>query len=387
MGLSGWQILSQVRTGLSGRADGIAGEQPVGSGQQAPHISGSASCPGGRRRTGGGWFTTVSNKDLIQFTRQLATLLDAGLPIVRSLQTLADQARAGAFRRVLREMARQINDGATLAEAMAGRPRVFRQLHVKLVEAGEKGGDLEKILFDLADYMERMRSFKRQAVVSMIYPALMLAAAIAVIVLLVWVLSSLGLPSAGFLTLLRAPAMVLIAPMAVLVILRLVGAVGPGRVALDFLKLQIPVVGKIYRKSAVARVTRTLAMMVRSGVPILEALRMTGQAAGNAAYARTLDRVEHAVQQGHNLTEAMVRSRFADAMTMNMIHVGEQSGQLDKMLFKVADTCEEDVRTMVSALISVLKPALIILMALIIGGMVIMMYARVLGSAGALMEY
>jgi len=342
---------------------------------------------GGRRTAG-----SVSKKLLTQFTRQLATLQDAGLPLLRSLRILEQQQKPGMLRVALRLVAEDVEGGATLSEAMARHPKAFDRLYTNMVRAGELGGVLDLVLQRLADFMEKSQALKRKVVGAMIYPAAVITFATAIVIgLMVAVVpkfmeiySGMGanLPAVTQMLLGLSDwiaeqygwAYILALPVCVFVVMRLLRASQGGRMFVDRLKLSIPIMGRIVSKTAVARFTRTLGTLLTAGVPILEALEITRQTSGNEVFARALVRVHDGIREGESFADPLRQAKVVEPMVVNMIDVGEETGELDKMLYKVADTYDEEVDTLVSGMTSLMEPVMVITLGVIVGFIVIALF-------------
>ncbi len=339
-----------------------------------------------RRRVGG-----VSRKLLTQFTRQLSTLINAGLPILRSLRILEQQQKPGPMRLAVRYVADDVEGGATLSEAMARHPKVYDRLYTNMVRAGEVGGVLDSILQRLADFMEKTEALKRKVLSAMIYPIAVISFAFGILALLlmfvipkfqeIFIEMGSKLPSITRF-LLRASAwvtaggwaVILGIPVGLWVLTKLIRISAGGRYVLDSLNLRIPIMGRILGKTAVARFSRTLGTLLAAGVPILEALTITADTAGNEVYSRALSKVREGIREGENFAAPLRTARIVDPMVVNMIDVGEETGELDKMLNKIADTYDEEVETLVAGLTSLLEPVMIIALGLIIGTIVISLF-------------
>jgi type IV pilus assembly protein PilC len=350
--------------------------------------AGAAAAPAGakRRRVG-----KVSTKLVTQFTRQLSTLINAGLPILRSLRILEQQQKPGMLRIAIRYVADDVEGGATLSEAMARHNKAFDRLYTNMVRAGEVGGVLDTILFRLADFMEKNQALKSKVKGAMIYPVAVISFACAILgMMLTFVIpkfrdifQGMGVKLPGItLFLLNTSAWVVSGgwavllgiPVVLVILLKLIRLSVGGRYMLDLLKLRMPIFGMIIGKSSIARFSRTLGTLLAAGVPILEALTITAETAGNDVYARALGKVREAIREGESFATPLRVARIVDPMVVNMIDVGEETGELDKMLNKVADTYDEDVESLVGNLTHMLEPVIIIVLGLIIGTIVIALF-------------
>jgi len=346
-----------------------------------------------RRKPAGSGFTIgrVSNKQLTQFTRQLSTLQDAGLPILRSLRILEQQLKPGLLRTIVRQVADDVEGGATLSEAMSKHPKAFDRLYVNMVQAGETGGVLELILRRLADFMEKNQRLRRRVIGAMIYPIAVLTFAGAIVsLIMIFVIPRFkeifkdfgaDLPQITKTLLAVSDWMVhggwlflLGTPIAFVIFVKIVRQFQTGRFILDWIKLRIPVLGMIVGKSSVARFTRTLGTLISAGVPILEAINITRETAGNEVYARALAKVHDAIREGDTFANPLRATKVCDAIVVNMIDVGEETGDLDKMLMKIADNYDEEVDTLVGSLVSLLEPIMVILLGCTVGFIVIALF-------------
>jgi type IV pilus assembly protein PilC len=341
-------------------------------------------------RTGPGRGRKVKGKDMAIFTRQFSTMIDAGLPLVQCLNVLAEQSDAKVLRGVSGNVARSVESGATLADALKKHPRVFDELYTNLVAAGEAGGILDTILQRLAVYIEKATALKRKIKAAMIYPATIIGVAFLVVIfMLTFVIptfatmfKSLGadlpLPTQVVLWLsafVRSYFFVIIAAIGGMIWgVRAYYRTEHGRSTIDATLLRVPVFGLLIRKVAVARFTRTLGTLVSSGVPILEALRITARTAGNRVIEKAILQCRTAVTAGRTLAEPLKASTVFPPMVTQMISVGEQTGALDAMLAKIAEFYDDEVDTAVAGLTALLEPLMIVILGILIGGMVIAMY-------------
>ena len=353
-----------------------AGAAPAGAGQVA-----------GPRRTAG----SVSKKLLTQFTRQLSTLVDAGLPLLRSLRILEQQQKPGMMRVAIRVVADDVEGGTTLSEAMARHPKAFDRLYTNMVQAGELGGVLDLILQRLADFMEKSQALKRKVISAMIYPAAVISFAVLIVIgLMIFVVpqfktiySGMGANLPGLtLALLNISdwikswgwIAILATPLCIWLLFRLLRTSDGGRYFVDSLKLHTPILGRIVSKTSVARFARTLGTLLSAGVPILEALTITRETSGNEVYARALARVYEGIREGESFADPLRQAKIVEPMVVNMIDVGEETGELDKMLGKVADTYDEEVETLVAGMTSLLEPVMVITLGVIVGFIVLALF-------------
>ncbi|MFP4354856.1 MAG: type II secretion system F family protein [Phycisphaerae bacterium] len=355
--------------------------------QQKKSAGAQAGAAAAKRRTAG----RVPRKLLTQFTRQLSTLIDAGLPILRSLRILEEQQKPGMLRVAIRMVAEDVEGGATLSEAMSRHPKAFDRLFVNMVRAGELGGVLDLILQRLADFMEKSQALKRKIVGAMIYPAAVITFAVLIVaVLLMFVVpkfqtifADMGdeLPPVTEALLGFSDWMVRIGwiwmlafPIGLYLLIKLLRTSPGGRYFVDNVKLHIPLFGLIVSKGAVARFARTLGTLLSAGVPILEAINITRETSGNEVYVRALGKVHDGIREGESFAGPLKQAKIVDPMVVNMIDVGEETGELDKMLNKVADTYDEEVEVLVGAMTSLMEPLLIIFLGLIVGFIVIALF-------------
>lgn len=333
----------------------------------------------------------VPAKLLTIFTRQLSTLVDAGLPILRSLRILEQQQKPGMLRVAIRLVAEDVEAGKTLSEAMARHPKAFDRLYTNMVRAGELGGVLDVILQRLADFMEKSQALKRKVVGAMIYPIAVLGFAFAIVMgIMIFVVPkfeeifagmgaqlpgltlallnfSRWLTSIGWLVI---PGVVI----GIYLLLQLLKMSLTGRLLIDRFKVSFPIFGMIVSKTTVARFSRTLGTLLAAGVPILEAIQITRDTSGNELYARALGRVHDGIREGESFADPLRQAKIVDPMVVNMIDVGEETGELDKMLNKVADTYDDEVETLVASMVSLMEPVMVISLGLIVGFIVIALF-------------
>jgi type IV pilus assembly protein PilC len=358
-----------------------------GGKKKASAAAAAATSSGPSRRKVG----RVPVKQLTQFTRQLSTLQDAGLPILRSLRILEEQQKPGMLRVAIRLVAEDVEAGASLSEAMGRHPKAFDRLYVNMIRAGELGGVLDLILNRLADFMEKAQALRRKIIGAMIYPIAVITFAILIVSLLLMfvvpkfakIFDDMGekLPAVTKALLDLSDNMVqggwiyLVAvPLGFFVITKLLRTTESGAYFLDRTKLSIPIMGQITGKSSIARFSRTLGTLLAAGVPILDALAITADTAGNEVYTRALRNVRDSIREGESIAKPLRQARVVDPMVVNMIDVGEETGELDKMLEKVADTYEEEVETLVAGMVSLLEPVMVIVLGGIVGFIVIALF-------------
>jgi type IV pilus assembly protein PilC len=340
----------------------------------------------------------IKQRDVVIFTRQFATMIDAGLPILQCLQILGAQTDSKPFRKIINAVKDDVESGATLAESMAKHPDAFTDLYTSLVRAGEIGGILDTILVRLSTYLEKAARLKSKIKGAMIYPACIVGAAILVTaILLVWVIPVFGEVFSSFGAALPAPTQFVInlsqftiahvwflaaIPIAAGLAIRYAYKTSAGRLTIDRVMLRVPVFGVLLRKSAVARVTRTLSTLVSSGVPILDALTITARTAGNKVVEGAIVVARTSISNGRTIAEPLIESKVFPPMVCQMISVGETTGALDAMLTKIADFYEDEVDNAVANLMSMLEPMVILVLGVVIGGLVVSMYLPIfkLGS-------
>jgi len=332
----------------------------------------------------------VSTKELAIFTRQFSVMIDAGLPLVQCLEILASQQENKTFQRILASVRSSVEGGSTLSAAMRQHTKVFDDLFVNMVEAGEAGGILDTILQRLSTYIEKNVKLKRAVKSALIYPFAVISIAGGVITLLLWKVVpifaklfvglgvSLPLPTrvviglSNFVS--RYAVLAIIGLFLLAIVVRQYYKTPNGRLAIDSLLLRLPLIGTILRKIAVARFSRTLGTLIASGVPILEGLEITARTSGNAVIERAILQTRKAVEAGRTLVDPMRDSDIFPSMVTQMIGVGEQTGAMDAMLSKIADFFEEEVDAAVKDLLTALEPIMILFLGVIVGGIVISMY-------------
>ncbi|MGA9450964.1 MAG: type II secretion system F family protein [Verrucomicrobiia bacterium] len=337
---------------------------------------------------------------LTVFTRQLATLIDVGMPLLRGLRILEEQAENQALKRVIMEVAINVESGGTLSEALAAHPRVFSPLYVNLVKAGEIGGVLDVVLRRQAEFMEKALKIKGKIKAAMFYPAAVLVTATGILTLLLsFVIPRFQAVFEGLLNGREMPAFTLLVlkisdgfkshfPAAGMTVLALVVAfrlfvrTPCGRRWFDRLKLSLPVLGKVFRKVALARFARTFGTLLGGGVPILQALTIVKETAGNVIVGDVIAKVHDNVKEGGSIAGPLKASRIFPAMIAGMVDVGEQTGALPDLLMRIADTCDEEVDNAVSATTALLEPIMIILLAVVVGSIVIAMFLPLIRIIG-----
>jgi type IV pilus assembly protein PilC len=334
----------------------------------------------------------ISDKDLVIFTRQFATMIDAGLPLVQCLEILSSELENQAFKSVLRSVKEQVEAGSTFADALGKHPKVFDALFVNMIAAGEVGGILDTILNRLATTIEKSMRLKKQIKGAMVYPAVVMSIAVVVVgVLLIFVLpmfSKMFIDMGGklpaftqfmmdishWLTVGFGWLYILIGAGIIFGVYRALKMNPKGEFLLHQLYMFLPVVGDLIRKTAVASFTRTLGTMVSSGVPLLDGLEITARVAGNRVVELEIKRVRQAISEGKTMAEPLRGSKVFPPMVVQMIGVGEQTGAMDAMLNKIADFYEEEVDDAVAALTSLMEPLLMVFLGVTVGGIAIALY-------------
>jgi len=340
----------------------------------------------------------VSRRELAIFTRQFATMIDAGLPLVQCLDILGMQQENQAFKQVILKVKEDVESGSTFADALEKHPKVFDELFVNLVSAGEVGGILDTILARLAAYIEKAMKLAKQVKSAMVYPSTILAVALIVTtVLLLYVIPIFGQMFQDFGAALPAPTMIVLAISAytrkyfllglALIVVLVLGIrwyykQEGGRRRIDRFLLRVPIFGDLLRKIAVARFSRTLGTMVSSGVPILESMDIVAKSAGNKIIEEAIVKARASISEGKTISEPLAESKVFPVMVTQMVSVGEATGALDTMLNKIADFYDDEVDAAVGALTSLLEPMLMIFLGVVIGGLVIAMYLPIFKLAG-----
>ncbi len=339
----------------------------------------------------------VKTKEVVIMTRQLATLIGAGMALLRSLNILIAQMKPCKLRDILREVVTDVQTGSTLNEALAKHPHVFDRLFVNMVRAGETGGTLEEVLARLADFMERRQALKRRVRKALIYPICVLGFALVIVLgILMFVVPTFAEVFADFDAELPAPTLLLIdigdfvlyrwwigllMVNSIIITIKLIGKSEYVKIGRDYAVLKIWMIGGLVTKIAVARFARTLGTLIRSGVPILESLRITKETIGNAAIENAVQKVHDSIKEGDTIARPLDEAKVFPAMVVNMIDVGEETGSLDQMLMKVADIYDAEVEEAVDAMLQLLEPILIIGLGIIIGFIVISLYLPIFSLA------
>jgi len=338
----------------------------------------------------------IKPKLLMIFTRQLATLIDSGLPLLRGLTVLGKQEPNPVLRNTVNSLADSVQTGATFSESLSQHPKIFNKLFVNMVKAGELGGVLEVVLTRLAEYMEKAHKLKNKIVSAMVYPVIVLFIAVAILVFLMLFIvpkfKEMFAEQGGELPLISRivfgmsenmianpyvlpnVAWIFIVLGGLFVLLKVWSNTKGGRSMVDSFKLKIPVMGDLTKKSSISRFARTLGTLVTSGVPILQALTITRDTAGNVVVSNAIDKVHEAVKEGESIVAPLQASKIFPAMVISMVDVGEETGQLPEMLLKIADVYDDEVDNAVTALTSVLEPIMIVFLALVVGTIVFALF-------------
>jgi type IV pilus assembly protein PilC len=334
----------------------------------------------------------VRPKILMIFTRQLATLIDAGLPLLRGLNVLAKQERDTVLRNATLSLAEAVQSGSTFSEALSQHPVIFNELYVNMVKAGELGGVLELVLGRLAEFQEKAAKIKNKVVAAMVYPIIVMTMAVAIMTfLLIFIvpkfetifhdmLGDKPLPSVTLFVidvskLVQNHWLVLLGGIVItLAFYKSANRTTGGRSVTDTVKLHLPLFGDLIRKTAISRFSRTLGTLVTSGVPILQALNITRETAGNMVVARAISQVHDSVKEGESIVQPLEASGVFPPMVISMIDVGEETGQLPEMLLKIAEVYDDEVDNAVAALTSMLEPIMIVFLALVVGTIVIALF-------------
>lgn len=343
--------------------------------------------------------TRVSQREVAVFMRLFATMIGAGLPLLQSLNILARQTDRGSFRKVVRRLIHDVESGETLAGAVGRHPRVFSELSVNMVAAGEAAGALDTVLVRLAEFLEKNSALGRKIRTAMVYPAMIVGVAVpTVAILLVFVIPTFQTMFASSGVPLPLPTrivigasevvksswwMLLIAGAACLVVLDRARRTDRGRLLADRLLLSIPVLGSMLRKAAVARFTRTLGTLVASGVSILEGLEVTARTAGNRVIHDAVMKSRASIAGGNTIAGPLEESGAFTPMVVRMVEVGEQTGGLDEMLARVADFYDEEVDSALEALIAAVEPLMIVVLGVVVGGMIVAMYLPIFDMINA----
>ncbi|MCX7010663.1 MAG: type II secretion system F family protein [Kiritimatiellaeota bacterium] len=338
------------------------------------------------------FLSKVKSKELMTFTRQLATLIDAGLPLLRGLQIIIRQEKNPLLKKTTQELAESIESGSTFAEALASHPKIFNKLYVNMVRAGEIGGVLDTVLMRLAEFMEKAQRIKSKVTGAMVYPVVVLIMAIGILLFLMTfivprfadifkdLLEGASLPTLTMIVMKVSDALtkqlpyVVIGIVAFVIGIRIIAKTSFGRLALDKFKLTMPIFGVLVQKTAISRFSRTLGTLMSSGVPVLQALSIVKETSGNEAIGRAIQVVHDSVKEGENMAPPIESCSVFPPMVVGMVEAGEETGKLPEMLMKIADSYDDDVDATVQGLTSIIEPLLIIFLALIVGTIVIALF-------------
>jgi type IV pilus assembly protein PilC len=346
----------------------------------------------------------VKPKILMIFTRQLATLIDSGLPLLRGLNVLAKQERDTVLRNTINKLADGVQGGSTFSESLAQHPLIFNHLYVNMVKAGEVGGVLELVLRRLAEFQEKAQKIKNKVVAAMVYPIIVMTMAIAIMTfLLVFIvpkfeaifhdmlgdkpLPAITLFVIGVSNFVKNHGLLLFSLLiAAVAAYKLIARTRAGRSVIDRCKLRVPLFGDLIRKTSISRFSRTLGTLVTSGVPILQALNITRETAGNMVIAGAISQVHDSVKEGESITQPLEASGVFPPMAVSMIDVGEETGQLPEMLLKIADVYDDETDNSVAALTSMLEPIMIVFLALVVGTIVIALFMPLISIISGLQQ-
>ncbi|HIJ66231.1 MAG TPA: type II secretion system F family protein [Candidatus Hydrogenedentes bacterium] len=337
----------------------------------------------------------IKTTEVLLFTRQLSTIVNAGLPLLQGLDILSEQTEDQRFAQIIQEISEEVEGGETFSEALRRHPNAFPDLYTSMVRAGEAGGDLDGVLSQLADYLEATEDLKRRIKSAMTYPVVAFSMIILIAsALVIWVVPQFAEIFATFGKQLPLPTRMLIevsdwlrswrllvliaAIIGAIFAIRVYGRTETGRFNLDSLKLRLPVFGKLLRKVAISRFSRTLSTLTRSGVAILQALEIVERTAGNEVFARAVRNAGDSVRGGEALAEPLARSGEFPALVTRMIGVGEKTGALESMLGKISDFYDSEVKAAVDGLTSLIEPILILMMGIVVGTIVVCLFLPIL---------
>ncbi|MCP4252909.1 MAG: type II secretion system F family protein [Candidatus Scalindua sp.] len=332
----------------------------------------------------------VSDKQINPFTRQLSTLQNADIPIVQSLTILETQMRKGLLKNAVEEIIADIKGGDTLSIAMSKHPKVFDKLYVNIINAGEISGTLDEILERLATYREKMQKLKRKIISAMMYPTTVILASGAILsAIMMFIIprfatmfQEMGVPLPSLTSGLISVSNFLFIywysifgiPVAVFIIFKLIGKIYKCRLIIDRLKFKIPIFGKLINKSVVSKFARTLSTLISSGVPILEALNNVRNITGNLAMSKAVNRIHDSIREGESIAKPLRESKICELMVVNMVEIGEQTGELDKMLSKIADNYDNEIDSLVESLTSMLEPVIVLFLGISVGTIVVALF-------------
>ena len=394
MGLFPTKIIESEKEEKAAKVKGKPAVKPAGGKKKGGSMNLTLSIPG----FGG----KVKPKVLTTFTRQLATLVDAGLPLLRGLRVLEKQERNVVLKKILGELATSIEGGSTFSEALAQHPKVFNRLFVNMVKAGELGGVLEVVLKRLAEFSEKAQKIKSKVKAAMFYPVAVLIVAVGIMILLMTfvvpkfkdVFAGMGITLPGFTVFVLTASDIiqhnivacLIGLVVAFILFKLFLKTKFGRLMWDRFILVCPPMGQVVSKVAISRFTRTLGTLVSSGVPILQALNIVRETAGNVVIANAVLKIHDSVKEGETITAPMESAKVFPPMVVSMVDVGEQTGAMPEMLLKISDNYEEEVDNAVSAMTSLLEPIMIVFLAVIVGSIVIAMFLPLIAMIGSMTD-
>ena len=386
------------------------GEAGGGGGSSAAKGASKAAASGGRKASKNIEIKLpkflrpkVKTKDLTTLTRQLATLVDAGLPLLRGLRVLQRQSENATLKEALGGMAESVEGGNTFSESLTAYPKIFDNLYVNMVKAGEAGGVLEVVLNRLAELAEKADKIKNKVKGAMVYPIVVLVAAVGITAFLLVavipkfqgifkdLLNGKPLPAITQFVIdasqfvMQNGLQVVIGIAAFVVIMKVILKTKAGKYTMDVIKLKAPVIGTLVSRTAIARLTRTLGTLMSSGVPVLQSLQIVRDTAGNAVIAKAMQSVHDAVKEGETMTAPLAASKVFPPMVISMVEVGEETGALPDMLTRIANTYEDEVDNAVAGLTSAIEPMMIIILAVVVGTIVIAMFMpmiQIIGSLG-----
>ena len=347
---------------------------------------------------------TIKPKTLMIFTRQLATLIDSGLPLMRGLTVLGKQEPDPLLRTTIGKLADSVQGGSTFSDGLSQHPKIFNKLYVNMVKAGELGGVMELVLVRLADFQEKAQKLKNKVVSAMFYPAIVLVIAVAIMAfLLVYIVPKFEQIFADMLGGKPLPALtqfvigtsrffqnqwylIIGAVVLAAVIYSFAAKTVKGRAVIDAMMLKVPLFGDLIKKSSISRFSRTLGTLVTSGVPILQALNITRDTAGNVVVSNAIQHVHDSVKEGESIVSPLEKSGIFPPMVVSMIDVGEETGQLPEMLLKVADVYDDEVDNTVTGLTSLMEPIMIVFLAVVVGTIVIALFLPLISIISGLQE-
>jgi type IV pilus assembly protein PilC len=354
----------------------------------------AAKGPKGKSSAKAAGTISVKSKTLMVFTRQLATLIDSGLPLLRGLTVLARQEPVPNMKRAITTLADSVQTGSTFSESLSQFPKLFNKLYINMVKAGELGGVLEVVLNRLAEYQEKAQKLKNKIVAAMVYPLIVMFIALVIMIFLMLVIvpkfekifddmipgGRSKLPELTQIVIGISRGIgdyiwyILIILAVFFICWKIFASTASGMLTIDRWKLKIPLFGDVQRKSAISRFSRTLGTLVTSGVPILQALNITRETAGNLIVSDAINKVHDAVKEGESMVAPLEASNVFPPMVISMVDVGEETGQLPEMLLKIADVYEDEVDNSVSALTSMLEPLMIVMLAVVVGTIVMALF-------------